>query len=46
MIPVIRQLSQQMSSFQEKALGDPNIATAAVVKQVKRLLMVAQHLCS
>lgn len=45
MVPVIRQLSHQIISMQGKLQSDSSLATPAIIKQVKRLLMVAQHMC-
>ena len=45
MVSVIKQLFEHMSSLQEKIQLDPGSINPTTIKQVKRLLMVSQHMC-
>ncbi len=42
---VMKHLCQQIVSIQEKCQSDPNFIQPGLLKQIKRLLMISQHLC-
>ena len=44
MCPVIKELSEQISTVLEKLKADPSFKNPGTVKQVKRLLMVSQQM--